>query len=641
MKPLKAFHDLSWYSFSSTTFFILLLTLLLADCGGGENNGTEKTCSPPPHFNSSPPTQATAQQNYAYMIDAEHECNWLNIPLICGDVRAITLPPGARFGSGGYDYLSWTPSVSQANSNVKFSVATVPDDCGNSATQSWTVHVFPDTSAPTISNIYPANGVGWVPPNSTISASFSEPVDPQSLTTASFIVSSPSGPIPGDVKTNGSNVTFTPSINLPEQTTFTVTITKAVDDLSGNALASDYTWIFSTGVAPDITPPNVSITSPTDNATGVAVYTPITATFSEIMDPTTVTNDTFTLNNGVTGTVYLAGNTANFTPSSNLAYTTTYTATITSGVHDAAGNAMAIPYTWTFTTDGVHWNKQISGTTVGLHGVTWSGTKFVAVGDPYCLGTCSNSAILTSPDGIIWSQQNSGTTNSLFSIAWSGTQFVVVGINGTILSSPDGIVWSQQNSGTTNSLFSIAWSGTQFVVVGINGMILTSPDGVIWSTQTSGTTALLRGISWSGTRFVAVGGDINGRGTILTSPDSVTWTTQTPPGTPYILDAVVWSGTEFVAVGVSGTIITSFDGITWAGHPSGTTALLAGISCSGTQFAAIGSTRGADGGTILTSPDGVIWAVQMSDTGAGLEGVSSSGTRFVTVGAFGTILTAP
>lgn len=41
-----------------------------------------------------------------------------------------------------------------------------------------------------------------------------------------------------------------------------------------------------------------------------------------------------------------------FTPSASLAYNTTYTATITTGVKDPAGNSMAAPKNWSFTTAG-------------------------------------------------------------------------------------------------------------------------------------------------------------------------------------------------------------------------------------------------------------------------------------------------
>jgi M6 family metalloprotease-like protein len=101
-------------------------------------------------------------------------------------------------------------------------------------------------------------------------------------------------------------------------------------------------------------PPPLSVTStvPAANATGVAVNTTIRATFNRSMNSTTINTTTFTLNNGVTGTVsYDAGTkTATFTPSANLALNTSYTATITTGVTDAAGNHLPAAKVWSFST---------------------------------------------------------------------------------------------------------------------------------------------------------------------------------------------------------------------------------------------------------------------------------------------------
>ena len=100
-------------------------------------------------------------------------------------------------------------------------------------------------------------------------------------------------------------------------------------------------------------PPTVDSTSPTDNANGLGVGTSITATFSEPMNGSTIDTNTFILNNGVTGTVTYDSNTttARFTPTSNLHYNTTYTATITTAAEDLAGNPLQTDYTWSFTTE--------------------------------------------------------------------------------------------------------------------------------------------------------------------------------------------------------------------------------------------------------------------------------------------------
>ncbi len=73
------------------------------------------------------------------------------------------------------------------------------------------------------------------------------------------------------------------------------------------------------------------------------------------MDASTVHQSTFTLkyNSGypVSGTVESTSQTAIFHPFGGLAYSTTYIATITTGVRDVAGNALSSELTWTFTTE--------------------------------------------------------------------------------------------------------------------------------------------------------------------------------------------------------------------------------------------------------------------------------------------------
>lgn len=166
--------------------------------------------------------------------------------------------------------------------------------------------------------------------------------------------------------------------------------------------------------AGDTTPPTVSSADPANNATGVALNQAITVTFSEAMDCSTITTSIVTLKDNldtaVAGTISTCNNTtAVFTPSSNLSYSTLYTATITTGVKDAAGNAMAANYTWNFTTeplpipsapsgvsatagDGqitISWNSVSGATSYNIYlststGVTkTNGTKLTGVTSPY------------------------------------------------------------------------------------------------------------------------------------------------------------------------------------------------------------------------------------------------------------------
>lgn len=104
--------------------------------------------------------------------------------------------------------------------------------------------------------------------------------------------------------------------------------------------------------APDTTPPTISSTGPANGATGVSTGAVIRVTFSEAMSAASINSGSFTVN-GVSGSVSVNGSVATFSPSSALASSTTFSATIlggAGGAKDAAGNPLAANFTWTFTT---------------------------------------------------------------------------------------------------------------------------------------------------------------------------------------------------------------------------------------------------------------------------------------------------
>jgi len=108
----------------------------------------------------------------------------------------------------------------------------------------------------------------------------------------------------------------------------------------------------------DWTPPAVSGTSPADGASPVAVTTAVKAELYDAngIDASTVNGDTFLLfgegGGAVEGNVsYDPENmTATFTPQEELSYGVTYTAVLTTGITDRAGNPMASEHAWDFTT---------------------------------------------------------------------------------------------------------------------------------------------------------------------------------------------------------------------------------------------------------------------------------------------------
>ena len=113
----------------------------------------------------------------------------------------------------------------------------------------------------------------------------------------------------------------------------------------------------STGTATggDTTPPTVVTKSPTPGATGVSPDTDVTATFSEAVK--NVTGTTFKLRNTATSTLVPAtvtldpttSTTATLHPDAPLLPGIKYTAVLTAGVQDLAGNALTAT-SWSFTT---------------------------------------------------------------------------------------------------------------------------------------------------------------------------------------------------------------------------------------------------------------------------------------------------
>ena len=143
---------------------------------------------------------------------------------------------------------------------------------------------------------------------------------------------------------------------------------------NGIPIAYNMTWIkgmmyavfpaatgtYQTSFAVDTTPPSVTATLPADGASGVGLVTNVSVTFSEPMDPTTITTDTITLRDPLgslvpaTITYNPATLTAVLTPASLLALASTYTAIVkggaAGGVTDVAGNPLANDTLWSFAT---------------------------------------------------------------------------------------------------------------------------------------------------------------------------------------------------------------------------------------------------------------------------------------------------
>jgi len=157
---------------------------------------------------------------------------------------------------------------------------------------------------------------------------------------------------------------------------------------------------------PQTSAPTVSSTDPADGAIGVSFNKKIAATFSEAMDPLTIITATFTLDQGITpvsGTVAYAGTTATFTSAGGLTPNTEYTATITTGAADLAGNTLVSDHVWTFTTEATTAQEPVdlgsADTFAILAGSTVSNTgPSIVTGD---LGVSPGTEVIGFPPGIL------------------------------------------------------------------------------------------------------------------------------------------------------------------------------------------------------------------------------------------------
>jgi hypothetical protein len=242
-------------------------------------------------------------------------------------------------------------------------------------------------TAPTVISTIPLNLATGVPLNQTVSATFSKAMNPATINSTTFTLTGPGATaVPGLLAyaAVGNTLTFTPTQNLAPNTLFTATITTGAKDLTGIGLASNYVWTFTTGTAVVTTPPEIVSTIPANDATGVALNQAVNATFTEAMNPLTITTGTFQLT-GPGGTA-IAGTVsydaidfiATFTPNAPLTASTTYTATVTDGATDLAGNPLGTtgaPNPWTFTTGtAIVPPPIVLGSTIALFGVFGGGS---------------------------------------------------------------------------------------------------------------------------------------------------------------------------------------------------------------------------------------------------------------------------
>jgi hypothetical protein len=204
----------------------------------------------------------------------------------------------------------------------------------------------PDTTPPRVTTTFPADGDTGVAVDIHLQVAFSEDMTVSTLNSQTIYIIGLSG---STVQANSRTATLIPPHDLEYDHEYTAVVTTAVRDAASNRLQQNYQWTFTT--VADTTRPIVFWTQPADGAVDVPnFFIDIRVLMSKAIDPATVTQSTFYLSDGEMGAVETHKDTLIFIPEDTLMTNHTYTATLTTGITDTLGNALAADYVWSFTT---------------------------------------------------------------------------------------------------------------------------------------------------------------------------------------------------------------------------------------------------------------------------------------------------
>ena len=291
------------------------------------------------------PTNVNVGQPVSITVEAENEgtlTETFDVSLYY-DTELIETRTGISLDAGAITTLSFTwdtIGVAEGTYSVKVEASTVPgeqDITNNLYTdgQVVVIDMVPPSTSPIV--ISPNGGGIW---SGTRNITWTPSTDPD--------------PITYEIEYSYDGGTWHPLAGGISETSYQWDTTTYQDSANYLIRVSAYDGEFYSDWDPsdsvftiDNTAPTVTDHTPT--ATYVPVTTIMTASFSEAMDKISVQN-AFSISPPVAVSFSWSDNTLIFTPSSNLAYGTTYSLTIGTGSMDPAGNLLHLPYNWQFNT---------------------------------------------------------------------------------------------------------------------------------------------------------------------------------------------------------------------------------------------------------------------------------------------------
>jgi len=104
-----------------------------------------------------------------------------------------------------------------------------------------------EATGPTVVATTPRGSASGVAPTTAVAARFDRPMDPATFDAASFTLTQEATPVSGSVTFDAATntVTLTPTAALTLDRRYTATVTLAVRDTEGRAMAAEYAWSFT------------------------------------------------------------------------------------------------------------------------------------------------------------------------------------------------------------------------------------------------------------------------------------------------------------------------------------------------------------------------------------------------------------
>lgn len=297
----------------------------------------------------------------------------------------------------------------------------------------------------------------------------------------------------------------------------------------------------------DNTPPAVIATDPPAGAVGVQLTDPIVVTFSEPIAPGSVNANSFVITRtglAVTGgNRTVSGRTVRFSPDAGtFLKPERYEATLTTGITDIAGNALAAPFSFSFTISTDEWTRTSDAGAPAArtqHRAVWTGSEMIVWGGIDSSGLLNTGARFNpgSPDATAWTATADSAMENVpparvdHTLVWTGDEMIV-------------------------------WGGDEGRLQPTNTGGRYVPAADTWSAGTSTTPPPAAGILprslhtavWTGTEMIAWGGATNlGRTNTggRFNPSTGSWTPTNTSGAPVARSehTAVWTGSEMIVWG--------------------------------------------------------------------------------------------